>query len=65
MKVEVIMAHGNYKVGDIIPDIPALDADWRIARGLVRPVADEHELPALETAAIDRPGKRKHSRRRK
>lgn len=36
MRVEVIIAHGPWSVGHIIPDMPNNAAREKIARGLVR-----------------------------
>lgn len=40
MRVEVIMAHGPWSVGGIIPDMPNNAAKEKISRGLVREVIE-------------------------
>lgn len=40
MKVEVIIAHGQWSVGDIIPEMPENMASWKIQNGVVREVKE-------------------------
>ena len=52
MKVEVVIAHAWFTKGQIIPDMPPNVARGKIARGLVREVAEE-EAKAIRSP-VDR-----------
>ncbi len=44
MKVEVIIAHGQWSKGDIIPEMPENMASWKIQNGVVREVKEEKAM---------------------
>lgn len=44
MKVEVLIAHGPWSRGAVIPDMPANAAREKIRRGLVREAGEEKAM---------------------
>lgn len=52
MRVEVLIAHGPWCIGDIIPDMPPGAAGEKIIRGLLREAPDE-EVKSMRSP-IDR-----------
>lgn len=49
MKVEVLIAYGNFRKGDVIPDMPGNVARSMIGRNMVREIKEE--APAAPVAA--------------